>query len=93
MKAQKRFEKEMNKKDLTINRLKEENDRLKMMANMKKESKREATQEGNKISQKLISENKKLEQQRNELLSGFKKQIKLIDLLKRQITHLEAAQM
>ena len=83
----------MNKKDLTINRLKEENDRLKMMANMKKESKREATQEGNKISQKLISENKKLEQQRNELLSGFKKQIKLIDLLKRQITHLEAAQM
>ena len=36
-----------------------------------------------KDTEKLVEDNRKLEKQRNELLQAFKKQMKLIDILKR----------
>ena len=40
-------------------------------------------QEKRKVDQ-LLTDNKRLEKQKNELMAGFKKQLKLIDILKRQ---------
>lgn len=57
----------------------------------------EANQQGRDIARqdfdKAIRDNERLEKQKKELMTAFKKQIKLIDILKRQKIHMEAAKL
>lgn len=51
----------------------------------------EEKERNNKEREKLLSDQKKLLRQKNELLTVFKKMNKLIEILKKQRTHLETA--
>ena len=58
-----------------------------------KSSTKESQQEEKKRLESLLAENRKLEKQKSDLIQGFRKQARLIDILKRQKMHLEAAKM
>ncbi|XP_072527893.1 testis-expressed protein 9 isoform X2 [Salminus brasiliensis] len=79
--------------EVRLNRALEEAEKSKaQLSKLKQSSKDSANQEQQKI-ETLQAENKKLEKQKAELIIGFKKQLKLIDILKRQKMHFEAAKM
>ncbi|KAL4216658.1 Golgin subfamily A member 2 [Mactra antiquata] len=79
--------------EVRLNRALEEIEKYKEQLSRSKTSSREtADQEKRRVDQ-LLADNKRLEKQKNELMAGFKKQLKLIDILKRQKMHVEAAKM
>lgn len=55
------------------------------------QSNQDTSLEDKKKIEELTMENRRLAKQKNELLLGFNKQMKLIDILKRQKMHLKAA--
>ncbi|CAF4322233.1 unnamed protein product [Adineta steineri] len=54
---------------------------------------KDASEQDKKKIEQLTNENRRLEKQRLELMNAFKRQLKLIDILKKQKLHLEASKM
>uniref|UniRef100_A0A8C3K1S7 Testis expressed 9 n=1 Tax=Calidris pygmaea TaxID=425635 RepID=A0A8C3K1S7_9CHAR len=79
--------------EVRLNRALEEAERHKVELNKLKQSTKDAANQELKTIEELKMENKKLQKQKGELMTGFKKQLKLIDILKRQKMHIEAAKM
>ncbi|KAG8144784.1 hypothetical protein E2320_013211 [Naja naja] len=70
--------------DIRLNRALEEAEKYKMELNKLKQSNKDVVNQEHKKLEELKIENKRLEKQKEELVAGFKKQLKLIDILKRQ---------
>ncbi|XP_010596294.2 testis-expressed protein 9 isoform X1 [Loxodonta africana] len=79
--------------EVRLNRALEEAEKYKLELSKLRQNNKDVANEEQKKIEALKSENKKLEKQKGELMIGFKKQLKLIDVLKRQKMHIEAAKM
>ncbi|XP_048812454.1 testis-expressed protein 9 isoform X1 [Lagopus muta] len=79
--------------EVRLNRALEEAEKYKAELNKLKQSNKDVASRELKTIEELKAENKKLQKQKGELITGFKKQLKLIDILKRQKMHIEAARM
>ncbi|XP_062845816.1 testis-expressed protein 9 [Trichomycterus rosablanca] len=79
--------------EVRLNRALEEAEKSKAELNKLKQSSKDCVNQEQQRMEALQAENKKLEKQKAELIVGFKKQLKLIDVLKRQKMHFEAARM
>nr|XP_051677945.1 testis-expressed protein 9 isoform X2 [Oryctolagus cuniculus] len=70
--------------EVRLNRAVEEAEKYKLELNKLRQNNKDIANEEHKKIEVLKAENKKLEKQKGELMMGFKKQLKLIDVLKRQ---------
>ena len=75
------------------NRVVEENERLRQKIKDLESTIKDEGESQKVHMEKLAGERRRLERQRNELLTAFKKQMKLIDILKRQKMHIESAKL
>lgn len=74
-----------------MNRALAENDRVRNLVQNDKNADKGITEKLRQENLKLDQENKKLHQEKKDILNALKYQFKLIDVLKKQISHLEAA--
>ncbi len=84
---------ESHAKDVKLNRMIEELEKYKRQLKEVKSSDGQRTDDQKRDGERLLQENKRLERQNGELLVAFKKQLKLIDILKRQKVHIESAKL
>uniref|UniRef100_A0A8C0NDM4 Testis expressed 9 n=1 Tax=Canis lupus familiaris TaxID=9615 RepID=A0A8C0NDM4_CANLF len=70
--------------EVRLNRALEEAEKYKLELSKSRQNNKDIANEEHQKIEALKSENKKLEKQKGELMIGFKKQLKLIDILKRQ---------
>ena len=79
--------------ELRLSRALEEIDKYKLQAQKVSATSKDSTDQEKRRVEQLTSENKRLQKQKAELIQAFKKQLKLIDILKKQKMHLEAAKI
>uniref|UniRef100_A0A3P9LZ33 Testis expressed 9 n=1 Tax=Oryzias latipes TaxID=8090 RepID=A0A3P9LZ33_ORYLA len=79
--------------EVRLNRALEEVECLKTQLNKSEQMNKDKISEEHESRERLIAENNTLQKQKAELIVGFKKQLKLIDILKRQKMHFEAAKL
>jgi hypothetical protein len=79
--------------EVRLNRALEEVEKYKSSLQKAKSESKDSSDQERKKAERLASENKRLEKQKSELMAAFKKQLKLIDILKRQKMHIEAAKL
>lgn len=87
-----KFEEEKKKKDNKLKMAAEEIERQKKYVEELKREVMEASKCNKSEYDGMVGEIKKLEKQKTELVIAFRKQMKLIDILKKQKIHLEASQ-
>merc|ERR1712078_485870 len=78
------MENDMKSREVRMQRAIEEIDRYKSMVEEMKSLEKDRRYVNREDHLKVVQEKTKLEKQKNELLSVFKKQSKLVDVLKRQ---------
>ncbi|KAF4743282.1 Testis expressed 9 [Perkinsus olseni] len=88
-----KVEHESRAKDTRISRITEELEKAKAAVREARSKHKDETVHDKRETDRMISEIRKLERQRAELIGAFKKQMKLIDILKRQKIHVEAARL
>ena len=84
---------DVSNKDAKLNRALEEIEKMKVQLRDARANEASKSEGIRKDMDRVMEENRKLERQRNELLQAFKKQMKLIDILKRQKMHIESAKL
>jgi len=76
--------------DTKLNRALEEAERYKQQLNKMQQTTKDINEQDKKKIEQLTNENRRLEKQRLELMNAFKRQLKLIDILKKQkVFHLK----
>lgn len=79
--------------EVRLNRALEEAEKSRQALLKSRSQVKDTTEQDRRKIDELRLENKQLQKQKSELIAAFKKQIKLIDVLKRQKMHMEAAQL
>ena len=80
-------------KDVRLNRALEEVEKYKRLLSDARGKEGEGTEQVRRQLDAALAEKKRLAKQKAELLAGFKKQMRLIDVLKRQVINVQAAKM
>ncbi|KAJ3145958.1 Golgin sub A member 2 [Geranomyces michiganensis] len=76
-----------------LNRALDEIERRKQLASKASTDAKEKLEESKRTLEKLLQDHRRVHKQKAELLVAFKKQLQLVDVLKRQKIHLESAKL